>query len=86
MVPAQSKLGHVQLAQQNGAGLGQLPNHRGILIRHPIDQHLRTTGGRNAFGKTEILDGYGNAMKWAAIMAGGNFRFSGGGLGQCLVG
>ena len=85
MMPAQGKLGHVQLPEQDGPGGRKVFDHGAIMRRRPGAEHLGATGRGNIFGETQILHGHRYPMQRSAIATTDNVRFRRSGLRHGLL-
>ena len=63
-----------QLGDEDGAGLVQSANDRGVGSRHAVPEWLRSVGRRDARRVEQVLDAVRNAVKRATILPRRNFR------------
>ena len=66
-----SKLGHVQLAEQDGSGRFQVRNHRGVFTRNKVTEYRRSSGGTDACGVDLVLDRHRDPVHGPSIFAPG---------------
>lgn len=64
---------HVQLAEGNGAGGGELLDHGGVVGRDEVVEHLRTAAGAYALGAEQVLVGDRRAEQGAVLAVGAPF-------------
>ena len=78
--PGGGKLGHVQLAQEDGAGSLELGHDRRVLVGDEVVEDRRTTGGANTLGVELVFHCYWHTVHRPEIGALGDalLRFVGG--------
>src|SRR5260370_14344889 len=59
-----------ELADDNGAGVGQTAHRGRVLLRHVVDHDLRVSGRRHTLGLVDILQANRNAVQRSAPMPG----------------
>ncbi len=60
---------HGQFAQQNRTRAFKPRGGRGIVCGHPVGHDFRTGRGANSFGVVEILEGNGDTVHRATVIA-----------------
>ena len=83
---AHCELAHVELAQEHRSSIFELGHHRRVVVRHVFAENRRPSSGQHPIGAELVFDRDGDAVKWAAVVTGGDFRLRLPGLGSRLLG
>src|SRR5689334_2212689 len=83
---AHRELGHVELAQADGAGIEEAPRRRALLRRDEVVGRARAAGGRQTVEVTEVLEGHRYAVERASPASRGRVGLEGArGLERALL-
>ena len=81
-----SKLTHVQLSQENGAGLIQLCHHGGVFVGDEVGQDTRAAGGADTPGEDLVLNRHGHAVHGTPVVALDNRMLGFAGTSESVIG